>query len=509
MNQLMYRLAAEADPAGVAQTLSQTFALKVETTEKAHLTYYDSFDWRLYQKSWALAGYKQSLYLCHLGEAKEMPPVRVEKPPVFAWELPAGSFREQLTTVLDVRALLLQARIDTESTRLHMVDDEKRTVLQLNLEAVRPSAYTDAPPTTIYVRLIPVQGHAAVAQRVAQWLGARGSTAVTPTDRFHQMMAAAGKQPGSYTAKPRLALDPTMRADMALKALLRADLEIIRLNAPYISQDIDTEFLHDFRVALRRTRSAISQFKHILPADVVIRFKSELKMVAQWTNALRDLDVYLLAAPKYRALLPDIMQADIDPLFSYLRQKRVTALAAAAVHLQSADYHRVIHDWQAFLDMPAGETSPGAVLPILPLAQRRIHKRYRLILKEGRRIWQEGDEAQMHALRIECKKLRYLLEFFASLFPPEETAVLITQLKTLQSNLGDINDLRVQEAYLSSIAGELPAAEFRQTLLAIGALVAHLHGQRAQAREKFSEAFAQFAVKGNRQLFKRLFKETP
>jgi len=225
--------------------------------------------------------------------------------------------------------------------------------------------------------------------------------------------------------------------------------------------------------------------------------------VAQWTNDLRDLDVYLLAEPAYRAMLPDFLQDNLTPLFTYLRRKRKKALATAVTALHSSAYQQIMSDWETFLH--TAESEPAAS-PILPLAQQRIYKRYRRIIKQGQEILITGDELEMHALRIECKKLRYLLEFFITLFPPQEMAQLIGQLKTLQGNLGDINDLHVQEATLLRLAGELPLPESRTTLLAVGALVAHMHQQRAQARDYFTAAFTQFATSENQQLFKQLFK---
>jgi CHAD domain-containing protein len=493
MKYLIYRLADEIDQPELIQTLPNGFTLVTESRQQSHLTFYDSFDWRLYGQSLALLGDGQSLFLYHLDEAVEMPRTAVANPPIFAWELPEGELQAAIAPILAARALLPQADIHLHTTLLQVQNEDEKGVAWLWLEAT--------PPLATYARLLPVRGYEQEAEQVAEWLETVGGTAVSPANFYHQSMTAAGKLPGDYTAKTQLTFDPNMPATTAVKCLLQAELRVIQTNAPYIGKDIDTEFLHDFRVALRRTRSALGQFKQLFPADQVLRFRDELKIVAQWTNELRDLDVYLLAEDKYRALLPEMMQAEIGPLFAYLRQKRVSALATAVTRFQSAEYQTIMDDWTAFL----GTAETDADQPLLPLAQHHIHKRYRRIRKEGRHILQNGDEAQMHALRIQCKKLRYLLEFFASLFPPEQLAVLITQLKSLQATLGDINDLRVQEAYLLGIARELPL-ESHSALLAIGALVAKLHDQRTQAKILFREAFTQFAVKENRRLFKQLFK---
>lgn len=113
----------------------------------------------------------------------------------------------------------------------------------------------------------------------------------------------------------------------------------------------------------------------------------------------------------------------------------------------------------------------------------------------------------MHSLRIECKKLRYLMEFFASLFPPKEMGLLIRQLKHLQNRLGDLNDLNVQQAYLLHVANKLPLRRKRnrRALVAIGWLVANLEQKKALAKVESAAAFSQFAAEGNARLFAQLF----
>ena len=70
-------------------------------------------------------------------------------------------------------------------------------------------------------------------------------------------------------------------------------LEVIAENLPGTLEDVDTEFLHDLRVAVRRTRSLQRQFKTVYP-ERLQHFRDEFKRIQQVTGDLRDLDVYLL-----------------------------------------------------------------------------------------------------------------------------------------------------------------------------------------------------------------------
>ena len=99
------------------------------------------------------------------------------------------------------------------------------------------------------------------------------------------------------------------------------------------------------------------------------------------------------------------------------------------------------------------------------------------------------------------------MEFFSSLFPDKKINTLIKQLKKLQDNLGDFNDLRVQEEYLLNITGELPFThpQFNKTLVAIGSLVGTLGKERKMVKDAFAKSFIDFASPVNKELFRELF----
>ena len=58
-------------------------------------------------------------------------------------------------------------------------------------------------------------------------------------------------------------------------------------------------------------------------------------------------------------------------------------------------------------------------------------------------------DKKLHKLRIECKKLRYLLEYFAPLFTAGAYQCELKKLKQLQGYLGDFNDSAVEHDFLS------------------------------------------------------------
>ena len=99
------------------------------------------------------------------------------------------------------------------------------------------------------------------------------------------------------------------------------------------------------------------------------------------------------------------------------------------------------------------------------------------------------------------------MEFLASLFPYPKISVLINQLKNLQDNLGNFQDVCVQDEYLQTITDELPIsdAKSKRTILAIGSLIGTLGRKNQTERGSFSKIFTDFASDSNRKLFQELF----
>ena len=216
-------------------------------------------------------------------------------------------------------------------------------------------------------------------------------------------------------------------------------------------------------------------------------------------------------ARKYRDLLPESLAPALDSMFVSLQRERDREYRKLARTFRHAWYTRLLTDWEAFLE-DQGSSSPvvasqrHAAVPVIVPAGKWIRKRHRKVLEYGSRLTDRSPDADLHTLRIECKKLRYLLEFFASLYSAETVQTLVAQLKKLQDNLGEFNDLSVQQvdlkAYLEAPARQAggDAAE----AAAVGGLIAGLHGQQQEVRGAFQKTFQAFASEQNRKLFRQL-----
>jgi CHAD domain-containing protein len=298
-----------------------------------------------------------------------------------------------------------------------------------------------------------------------------------------------------------------MTANEATCEILSNLLATIRRNEPGIVDDIDIEFLHDFRVAVRRTRSALSQIKGVIPEPQLTRFRQDFRKIGRLSNVLRDLDVYIDQQQDYEKMIPDDLQPALKPLFMSLRKQRQEEYKKVVAALKDEFYKNTVKSWNDFLkEMSESATSAvNSDKEIKPLANAFISKRYNRVIKKGGRISDASADEQLHDLRIECKKLRYLLEFFSSLYPVEDVGNFIKQLKRLQDNLGEFNDLFVQQSELRAFIRNSPVTKSSLELhTAVGALIGVLHSRQKQVRKEFDKIFKRFSDKKTR-FFMRSF----
>lgn len=303
-----------------------------------------------------------------------------------------------------------------------------------------------------------------------------------------------------YSPKFDVHLDRECTVHQAFCQICCQLVESMEHNYTGVLDDIDAEFLHDFRVAVRRTRSLVSQLKKYLPAEQILFFQQEFKWLGQITGPVRDLDVYLLSRQKYKAMVPEQLHDGLEGLFADLAAARRTRFEEMCEGLRSQRYVDLIAGWKEFVgNNDEGGQWLAADRLCRPVAVKRIRKRFKKIIEIGSAIDNTTSDEQLHRLRIDGKKLRYLLEFFRSLFDDDDIEYFRKQLKKVQNNLGEYNDTAVQLEMLARHRDTLSEKSRRSLNIAaaIGGLITHLSGERASLRQEFEQVFADFSATDN------------
>lgn len=436
----------------------------------------------------------------------------VESVPERAGDLPPGPFRTALATVIAPRILLPVFEVARTARRLEVRNPAGKVVARLLIAGPGTVRAPDTDQTATLpglVWLFPVKGYPKATRALLRFLREWEHLTETEAHEFELARAALGRLP-RRAVQPGAGLEPGERADRAVRRLLGHLLDTLRANEPGLRDGRDPEFLHDYRVALRRTRTVLGQLKRLFPSEALATFRAEFKWLGQITGSVRDLDVYLLRMDAYRSHLPARIQPDLDPLAAFLERRRREAHATLVAALDSPRYTALMHDWRTFLEAPVPEPppTPEAGAPIRDVAARRIWRAYRRVLKKGRAVTPASPPETLHALRIACKKLRYLLEIFHPLFPSKPVKRLVRDLKALQDVLGEHQDFAVQQETLQTFARQMAAEGTApaETLTAMGRLEAHLADRQRQAREAFAACFDRFTRRKNRDRFTRLFR---
>ena len=261
----------------------------------------------------------------------------------------------------------------------------------------------------------------------------------------------------------------------------------------------DIEELHDMRVATRRMRAAFEVFGEAFDRKAVKTHLKGLRATGRALGRVRDLDVFMEKAQQYLESVPQEERSGLDPLLSLWELERQEDREKMLAYLDSEEYSTFKRKFLKFVSTPgmgAKKVDPSIpnrvnlITPILVYTRLAAVRSYGPLLKSA-------TIEQLHALRIEFKKLRYTVEFFSEVLG-KETKDLITDIKKLQDHLGDLNDADVACSILRQFIDSweanqvhLPIVE-RENPEPVVAYLASKHAERYFLTTTFEEAWQDF-----------------
>lgn len=499
----------------IERFLKQSLELQLQKPVVLKRTYLDTFDWRVFSENTVLELKKDSagnwLTWRSLGGKQVFAKSPIRRRPRFAHDLKGLASRPKLKKMLGVRALLPVATVYTHSRTGYVKDDKGRILLHIELQTDHPGSkvstqtYNRSSTICKRIHIFPLKGQANLAKKATHLLEKDYQLSRLADDQFRIALDYFGKSPDGQR-HVQLVDDPGLRTDEAVKRVFYQLLESMKVNESGIKKDIDTEFLHDFRVAVRRSRALLTQVKNVLPGPRIERFKKEFAWLGEITGPTRDMDVYLLSFDKYRKSLPVEQRDDLLPLYAFLQRNRLKKYCALVKTLNSVRYKKLKRDWETFLlgPVPKFTTLKNAKMPIVDYASKRIWRVFKKSCKQGDAINADSAAENLHELRKTCKTLRYLSEFFQALYPENVMQKSIKNLKDLQNNLGDFQDLQVQQDALQNFMVEMESETgvAGDTRLAIETLVTILAQRNLAVRQAFDGKFRIFSSKSNRVRYK-------
>lgn len=287
-----------------------------------------------------------------------------------------------------------------------------------------------------------------------------------------------------------------LMSEAGRKAMLRDFIEMLKHEAGSRSGD-DIEDVHDMRVATRRMRSALRLLSEYYKTKTADEHRRSLQRVARALGSVRDLDVMIADLAKFQSPRGEDERVALQATIDVLAKRRESARRQLITALNKNDYARFIDNFSQFLVTPgAGAKTVDGVAPaqvrhVLPVELYQ----HLAAVRAYNDVLENAEDVTLHALRIEFKRLRYLITFFAEVLgsPAKE---FVTHLKTIQDHLGRLQDIAVAEGVLSDVLDDLNSAESE----ALRGYLAWLEADARRLRATFPEVWKHFNSKGVQRL---------
>ena len=471
-------------------------------------SYWDTPDWSFFRAGWAYrwrnASGKKSLTLKSIDGGRDVLHRRIEveqpgpaSPENLSHFVPDGQIADHLAGV-DLTGLRELFRVNN-SRRLFDIRTSDETHVQAAVDQVTVSAPrpTDEPPAGgaafMELELELVEGREESLLRLAKTMQKRFSLLPSRRGKFDRGLQVTGLSPPGARLT-RWGYETTSYLDDLRRSGFSADDPAVQLayrcfleefegmldQEPKAWEGLDPEGVHQMRVRTRRLRAAFRAFRDVMPADSVRAFNAEFKWVAAALGKVRDLDVYRANLAHYTNGLAAELAGQDKEYQRHLEVRWRKARKRLLTCLGSRRYERLKTRFAHFLGRGPSQrvmkTFGGVTVGAA--ARRLIGKRYKSVLGDGRAITPTSSVESLHDLRIQCKRLRYLFEFFdpiyGSAFKPE-----IRRLKALQDVLGEFQDTCVAEQHLRKYVQGVPRRDENG-----GQLIAVGHVNSGQERQE-------------------------
>lgn len=300
---------------------------------------------------------------------------------------------------------------------------------------------------------------------------------------------------------PKINLKPEDAFAEAGRKALRFHLERMLNPEPDVRAGEDMEKLHEMRVASRRMRAAFRIFKPAYSKKVTKPLLAGLKETGRILGEVRDRDVFRENLQHYQQTLPEKEQKSLQVVLDIWAKQHRRARKKMLAYLDSKKYSRFKKALQAFVETEgAGVKTPSGDLAtpyqLRHVAASLIYRTYEQV-RAYETLPENAPAETLHQLRIEFKRLRYLLEFLQEVLG-EEVQLIIQETKVMQDYLGDLQDAEVANKMLKEFLGDW---ETYQAKVPAGnrpspdALIIYRQARQEERRQlfaSFSAAWANF-----------------
>jgi len=469
--------------------------------------YLDTFDWTLFKKKLALR-YRTSngAFMYAIKGIEKMEngiaqrierEISLDGPAAIPSEITAKHIREQIDAMIYPRKLLEQIQIRTDRRPYRVVSPDGAKI-ELAFDATsfflrglhkprRARKLHELEAELLHGPVNALHSLAALLEKISCGAPSTASKLETAIERLNVSIPSK-KPPEKYLVR----LDD--RLDLAVRKILAYQFSRFREHLPGVHRDIDTEFVHQARVATRRMRSALRLFGDAIPQKTCAYLSGEMQWLGGLFGAIRDLDVFLLNLPIFRQQIDRFPERNMKVFDDWIHDHRCGPFEALTQGLHSLRYNNFELRFLRFLELPLPmhPRASLAVKRVREVAPAVIREKFDAVIKQGYRVLENPKMKQFHRLRIQMKRLRYVCEFMA---PAYDGALepFIERTTEIQDCLGEMQDTVFTRGFINILYSDWKSKLVAPNLIFILGEIYQLQREIAdERRKKFSKIWERF-----------------
>jgi inorganic triphosphatase YgiF len=498
----------EAESAVVACMQEHGYGVEALDPVRNLDTYLDTFDWSLLKNKVALR-YRVSngtaLYTLKSigpiegGIAKRVETeVPLDRPVDIPAVIPVKRIRKMVDGMIFPRKLIEQVQVRTDRRRYQVVTPEGAEI-ELAFDNTSFSLRgLHQPRRTRKLNELEAEilkGPEAALGTLASLLSSQFSYSPSTGSKFEAAIERFKIALPSKKPPEKLRTRPDDRLDFAVRKILTDQFQRLHEQLPGVLHDIDTEFVHQARVATRRMRSALRLFRNAIPESTAAYLEGELKWLGGLFGPVRDLDVFLLNLSRFKGRIERFPAKKKQAFENWIERHRREPLKDLCQALESPRVKNFERRFMQFLErpLPSRPRAPLAMKPVREVAPLLITEKLDAVIEQGRTVLAKPKLKQFHRLRIQMKKLRYACEFLA---PAYDGALdpFIERTVEVQDCLGELQDTVFTREFIEDLLddwkGKLVDPDLLFILGEIYQLQAEIAGDR---RERFGKIWERFS----------------
>lgn len=499
---------SEAESAVVACMHEHSYGVEALDPVRNLDTYLDTFDWSLMKNKLALryrvsngaAMYTlKSIGAIEEGIAKRMErEIPLDRPVDVPALIRVKEIRKLVEGMIFPRKLLEQIQIRTDRRRYRVISPEEAEIelaFDTSSFSLRGLHKPRRAPRRIELEAEIRKGPETALRALASLLSSKFHYPPSTASKLEVALKRFKITPPSKKPSEKLRVRLDDRLDLALRKILTDQFRRFRDQLPGLQRDIDTEFVHQARVATRRMRSALRLFRGAAPESPASYLEGELKWLGGVLGKVRDLDVFLLNLSRFRGQIEHFPAGRKKAFEKWIGRRRRAPLMALGQALESPRYRHFERRILQFLErpLPSRPRAPRAMKPLREVAPLFITEKFDAVIEQGRAVLAKPKLRQFHRLRIQMKRLRYACEFMG---PAYDGALdlFIERTVEIQDCLGDLQDTVFTREFVDSLRADWQGKLVDPDLLFILGEVYQLQSEIARERQdQFGEIWERFS----------------